>query len=183
MWKIGKKLNKILLRNYIYKLNINKHFKNQNLLKFFVGLCHYKSNNFEMCIKIFKELLNEYENNNYIYFLLSLSILFQLRSRTIKNKKNKIIETFRYFNIYKNSRIKKFPFEVYYNLARIFHFVGFERFALENYKKVIYNVKNNNEKYKNKLLFNCINNVSLIMKKNGNEDKIQHLIFENIVIN
>ena len=194
LWNIGKKLNKILLRNYIYKLNINKNFKQQNLLKLFVGLCHYRSNNFETCINIFKELLNEYQNNSYLYFLLSLSILFQLRSRTIKNKNNKIIETFRYFNIYKNLRIKKYPFEVYYNLARIYHFIGLERFALENYKKVIYYLKNENIKqnnninenknnyFKNKLFFNCINNVCLIMKKNGNEDKIQDLIFENIVI-
>ncbi len=182
MWKIGKKLNKILLRNYIYKLNINKHFKQSKLLKLFVGLCHYKSNNFEICINIFKELSNEFKNNSYIYFLLSLSILFQIRSRTIKNKKNKIIETFRYFNVYKNLRIKKFPFEVYYNLARIFHFIGFERFALENYKKVFYYLKNENYCFKNKLLFSCLNNVCLIMKKNGNEDKIQNLIFENIVI-
>ena len=184
LWNIGKKINPQTLRSFMYKLYLNKSLSNNNFLKLIIGICYFQSNNYEFSLKFLNESIENF-NNPFIYFIMSLSSLFQMMNRLEKNKKNKFIKSMRYLHLYSLKRKKNNIIEVYYNLGRFYQFLGHDNFAMKNYNFILYNIDNIfylDKEIKEKIKRSCIYNISLIMKKIENEENAHNFICNNIVI-
>ena len=169
----------------MYKLVINKNLSNNPLLKLIVSLCYYKTNYFEFCISNLKNLISQYNNNAYLYFLLSLSYLHYAQNRRTKKKLEKYIFMKKYFSLYKIKRNYECPIEVIYNEGRLYHYLGIYNEAYNKYQEVcdkIDYVEYLNKENKIKIKSSCIYNMHLILIKGGNEKKAQELLYNNLVI-
>ena len=185
LWNICKNISSSIARSYIYKLAINKNLSNNPLLKLIVSLCYYKTNYFEFSISNLKNLIEKYENNSYLYFLLSLSYLHYAQNKRTKNKYEKYIFMKKYFSIYKIKRNNECPIEVLYNEGRLYQYLGVYKEAWNKYQELcdkIDDVKYLNDETKIKIKSSAIYNMHLILLKGGNEKKAQELLFNNLKI-
>ena len=180
LWNICKNISSSIARSYMYKLAINKNLSNNPLLKLIVSLCYYKTNYFEFCISNLKNLIENYDNNSYLYFLLSLSYLHYAQNKRTKNKYEKYIFMKKYFSIYKIKRNNECPIEVLYNEGRLYQYLGIYKEAWNKYQDLcdkIDDVKYLNDETKIKIKSSTIYNMHLILLKGGNEKKAQELLF------
>ena len=185
LWNICKNISSSIARSYIYKLAINKNLSNNPLLKLIVSLCYYKTNYFEFSISNLKNLIEKYDNNSYLYFLLSLSYLHYAQNKRTKNKYEKYIFMKKYFSIYKIKRNNECPIEVLYNEGRLYQYLGVYKEAWNKYQELcdkIDDVKYLNDETKIKIKSSAIYNMHLILLKGGNEKKAQELLFNNLKI-
>ena len=185
LWNICKNISSSIARSYIYKLAINKNLSNNPLLKLIVSLCYYKTNYFEFSISNLKNLIEKYDNNSYLYFLLSLSYLHYAQNKRTKNKYEKYIFMKKYFSIYKIKRNNECPIEVLYNEGRLYQYLGIYKEAWNKYQELcdkIDDVKYLNDETKIKIKSSAIYNMHLILLKGGNEKKAQELLFNNLKI-
>ena len=185
LWNICKNISSSIARCYIYKLAINKNLSNNPLLKLIVSLCYYKTNYFEFSISNLKNLIEKYDNNSYLYFLLSLSYLHYAQNKRTKNKYEKYIFMKKYFSIYKIKRNNECPIEVLYNEGRLYQYLGVYKEAWNKYQELcdkIDDVKYLNDETKIKIKSSAIYNMHLILLKGGNEKKAQELLFNNLKI-
>jgi len=185
LWNICKNISSSIARSYMYKLAINKNLSNNPLLKLIVSLCYYKTNYFEFCISNLKNLIEKYDNNSYLYFLLSLSYLHYAQNKRTKNKYAKYIFMKKYFSIYKIKRNNECPIEVLYNEGRLYQYLGIYKEAWNKYQELcdkIEDVKYLNDETKIKIKSSAIYNMHLILLKGGNEKKAQELLFNNLKI-
>ena len=185
LWNICKNISSSIARAYMYKLIINKNLSNNPLLKLIVSLCYYQTNYFEFSISNLKNLISQYDNNAYLYFLLSLSYLHYAQNRTTKNKYQKYIFMKKYFSLYKIKRNYECPIEVTYNEGRLYHYLGIYKEAYNKYQEVcdkIDKIAYLNKETKAKIKSSAIYNMHLILVKGGNEKKAQELLYNNLVI-
>ena len=185
LWNICKNISSSISRSYMYKLAINKNLSNNPLLKLIVSLCYYKTNYFEFSISNLKNLIEKYDNNSYLYFLLSLSYLHYAQNKRTKNKYEKYIFMKKYFSIYKIKRNNECPIEVLYNEGRLYQYLGVYKEAWNKYQELcdkIDDVKYLNDETKIKIKSSAIYNMHLILLKGGNEKKAQELLFNNLKI-
>ena len=185
LWNICKNISSSIARSYIYKLAINKNLSNNPLLKLIVSLCYYKTNYFEFSISNLKNLIEKYDNNSYLYFLLSLSYLHYAQNKRTKNKYEKYIFMKKYFSIYKIKRNNECPIEVLYNEGRLYQYLGVYKEAWNKYQELcdkIDDVKYLNDETKIKIKSSAIYNMHLILLKGGNERKAQELLFNYLKI-
>ena len=185
LWNICKNISSSIARSYMYKLAINKNLSNNPLLKLIVSLCYYKTNYFEFSISNIKNLIEKYDNNSYLYFLLSLSYLHYAQNKRTKNKYEKYIFMKKYFSIYKIKRNNECPIEVLYNEGRLYQYLGIYKEAWNKYQELcdkIDDVMYLNNETKIKIKFSTIYNMHLILLKGGNEKKAQELLFNNLKI-
>ena len=185
LWNICKNISSSIARSYMYKLAINKNLSNNPLLKLIVSLCYYKTNYFEFSISNLKNLIEKYDNNSYLYFLLSLSYLHYAQNKRTKNKYEKYIFMKKYFSIYKIKRNNECPIEVLYNEGRLYQYLGIYKEAWNKYQELcdkIDDVKYLNDATKIKIKSSAIYNMHLILLKGGNEKKAQELLFNNLKI-
>lgn len=185
LWNICKNISSSIARSYMYKLAINKNLSNNPLLKLIVSLCYYKTNYFEFSISNLKNLIEKYDNNSYLYFLLSLSYLHYAQNKRTKNKYEKYIFMKKYFSIYKIKRNNECPIEVLYNEGRLYQYLGIYKEAWNKYQELcdkIDDVKYLNDETKIKIKSSAIYNMHLILLKGGNEKKAQELLFNNLKI-
>ena len=185
LWNICKNISSSIARSYMYKLAINKNLSNNPLLKLIVSLCYYKTNYFEFSISNLKNLIEKYDNNSYLYFLLSLSYLHYAQNKRTKNKYEKYIFMKKYFSIYKIKRNNECPIEVLYNEGRLYQYLGVYKEAWNKYQELcdkIDDVKYLNDETKIKIKSSAIYNMHLILLKGGNEKKAQELLFNNLKI-
>ena len=185
LWNICKNISSSISRSYMYKLAINKNLSNNPLLKLIVSLCYYKTNYFEFSISNLKNLIEKYDNNSYLYFLLSLSYLHYAQNKRTKNKYEKYIFMKKYFSIYKIKRNNECPIEVLYNEGRLYQYLGIYKEAWNKYQELcdkIDDVKYLNDETKIKIKSSAIYNMHLILLKGGNEKKAQELLFNNLKI-
>ena len=185
LWNICKNISSSIARSYMYKLAINKNLSNNPLLKLIVSLCYYKTNYFEFSISNLKNLIEKYDNNSYLYFLLSLSYLHYAQNKRTKNKYEKYIFMKKYFSIYKIKRNNECPIEVLYNEGRLYQYLGVYKEAWNKYQELcdkIDDVTYLNNETKIKIKSSAIYNMHLILLKGGNEKKAQELLFNNLKI-
>ena len=185
LWNICKNISSSISRSYMYKLAINKNLSKNPLLKLIVSLCYYKTNYFEFSISNLKNLIEKYDNNSYLYFLLSLSYLHYAQNKRTKNKYEKYIFMKKYFSIYKIKRNNECPIEVLYNEGRLYQYLGVYKEAWNKYQELcdkIDDVKYLNDETKIKIKSSAIYNMHLILLKGGNEKKAQELLFNNLKI-
>ena len=185
LWNICTKISSPIARSYMYKLAINKNLSNNPLLKLIISLCYYKTNYFEFCISNFKDLIRQYDNNAYLYFLLSLSYLHYAQNKRTTNKHEKYIYMKKYFNLYKIKRNYECPIEVIYNEGRLYQYLGIYNEAWNKYQEVIDKIDTVNylnKETKTKIKSSTIYNMHLILVKGGNEQKAQELLYNNLVI-
>ena len=185
LWNICKNISSSIARSYMYKLAINKNLSNNPLLKLIVSLCYYKTNYFEFSISNLKNLIEKYDNNSYLYFLLSLSYLHYAQNKRTKNKYEKYIFMKKYFSIYKIKRNNECPIEVLYNEGRLYQYLGIYKEAWNKYQELcdkIDDVTYLNKETKIKIKSSAIYNMHLILLKGGNEKKAQELLFNNLKI-
>ena len=186
LWNICTHLTSSIARSYMYKLAINKNLSNNPLLKLIVSLCYYKTNYFEFCISNIKELIFQYDNNNnYFYFLLSLSYLHYAQNKRTKNKEEKYILMKKYFNLYKIERNYELPIEVIYNEGRLYHYLGIYKDAYNKYQEVLDKIDNiaylSND-IKKKIKFSTVYNMHLILVKGRNEKNAQDFLYKNLIV-
>jgi hypothetical protein len=185
LWNICKNISSSIARSYMYKLAMNKNISNNPLLKLIVSLCYYKTNYFEFSISNLKNLIEKYDNNSYLYFLLSLSYLHYAQNKRTKNKYEKYIFMKKYFSIYKIKRNYECPIEVLYNEGRLYQYLGIYKEAWNKYQELcdkIDDVTYLNNETKIKIKSSAIYNMHLILLKGGNEKKAQELLFNNLKI-
>ena len=185
LWNICTNISSSNVRAYMYKLAINKNLSNNPLLKLIVSLCYYKTNYFEFCISNLKNLINQYDNNAYLYFLLSLSYLHYAQNKRTKNKHEKYIFMKKYFILYKIKRNYECPIEVIYNEGRLYHYLGIYKEAYNKYQEVydkIDMVGYLSKETKTKIKYSTIYNMHLILIKGGNDKKAQELLYNNLII-
>ena len=185
LWNICTNISSSIARAYMYKLVINKNLSNNPLLKLIVSLCYYKTNYLEFCISNLKDLICQYNNNAYLYFLLALSYLHYAQNKRTKNKHEKYIFMKKYFSMYKIKRNNECPIEVIYNEGRLYHYLGIYKEAYNKYQEVydkIDNVLYLNKEIKTKIKYSTIYNMHLILVKGGNDKKAQELLYNNLVI-
>ena len=185
LWNICTNISSSIARSYMYKLVINKNLSNNPLLKLIVSLCYYKTNYFEFCISNLKNLIDQYDNNAYLYFLLSLSYLHYAQNKRTKNKHEKYIFMKKYFSLYKIKRNYECPIEVIYNEGRLYQYLGIYNEAYNKYQEVydkIDSVEYLNKEIKTKIKSSCVYNMHLILIKGGNDKKAQELLYNNLII-
>ena len=185
LWNICTNISSPIARSYMYKLAINKNLSNNPLLKLIISLCYYKTNYFEFCISNLKDLIAQYNNNAYLYFLLSLSYLHYAQNKRTTNKHEKYIYMKKYFSLYKIKRNYECPIEVIYNEGRLYQYLGIYNEAWNKYQEVcdkIDNVNYINKETKIKIKSSTIYNMHLILLKGGNEQKAQELLYNNLII-
>ena len=185
LWNICTNISSSNARAYMYKLAINKNLSNNPLLKLIVSLCYYKTNYFEFCISNLKNLISQYDNNAYLYFLLSLSYLHYAQNKRTKNKHEKYIFMKKYFSLYKIKRNYECPIEVVYNEGRLYQYLGIYKEAYNKYQEVVDKIDKIcylNKETKIKIKSSAIYNMHLILIKGGNDKKAQELLYNNLVI-
>ena len=185
LWNICTNISSPIARSYMYKLAINKNLSNNPLLKLIISLCYYKTNYFEFCISNLKDLIGQYNNNAYLYFLLSLSYLHYAQNKRTTNKHEKYIYMKKYFSLYKIKRNYECPIEVIYNEGRLYQYLGIYNEAWNKYQEVcdkIDNVNYINKETKIKIKSSTIYNMHLILLKGGNEQKAQEILYNNLII-
>jgi hypothetical protein len=185
LWNICKNISSSISRSYMYKLAINKNLSNNPLLKLIVSLCYYKTNYFEFSISNLKNLIEKYDNNSYLYFLLSLSYLHYAQNKRTKNKYEKYIFMKKYFSIYKIKRNYECPIEVLYNEGRLYQYLGIYKEAWNKYQELcdkIDDVTYLNNETKIKIKSSAIYNMHLILLKGGNEKKAQEFLYNNLIL-
>ena len=184
LWNIGKQVPPKISRSFMYKLHINKNLSTNICLKLIVASCYFQSNNYELALNIFNDLVLEIDNP-FLYFMISLCYLFIILSRNSKNREIKYIKAIRNLNLYAIKKIKDDPIEVAYNIGRYYQFMGHDRIAMNKYTEAylaLEEYKGYSEEKKQKMKTTLAYNMALIMKRGGNEEEAHQFLCENIVI-
>jgi hypothetical protein len=185
LWNICSNISSSIARSYMYKLTINKSITNNPLLKLIISLCYYETNYLEFSISNLKDLIKQYNNNSYLYFLISLSYLHYAQNKRTKDKYEKYIFMKKYFMSYKIKRNNECPIEVLYNEGRLYQYLGIYDIAWDKYQELydkIDEVQYLNKEIKDKIKYSTIYNMHLILVKGGNEKRAQEFLYNNLIV-
>ena len=185
LWNICSNISSSIARSYMYKLAINKSITNNPLLKLIISLCYYETNYLEFSISNLKDLIKQYNDNTYLYFLISLSYLHYAQNKRTKDKYEKYIYMKKYFMSYIIKRNYECPIEVLYNEGRLYQYLGIYDIAWNKYQELydkIDEVEYLNKEIKGKIKSSTIYNMHLILIKGGNEKKAQELLYNNLIL-
>ena len=185
LWNICSNISSSIARSYMYKLTINKSITNNPLLKLIISLCYYETNYLEFSISNLKDLIKQYNNNSYLYFLTALSYLHYAQNKRTKDKYEKYIFMKKYFMSYKIKRNYECPIEVLYNEGRLYQYLGIYDVAWNKYQELydkIDEVQYLNKEIKDKIKYSTIYNMHLILVKGGNEKRAQEFLYNNLIL-